>query len=64
MNHPPGMTTDSAEDSFSPIDNEPPLRWQRKLGLAPPNGLGVMRRAMLLAALTWFVPVIWAAEWK
>ena len=61
MNHPPGMTTISAEDSFSPIDNEPPLRWQRKLGLAPPNGLGVMRRAMLLAALTWFVPVIWAA---
>jgi len=61
MNHPPGMTTISAEDSFSPIDNEPPLRWQRKLGLAPANGLGVMRRAMLLAALAWFVPVIWAA---
>jgi hypothetical protein len=61
MNHPSGMTAISAEDSFSPIDNEPPLRWQRKLGLAPANGLGVMRRAMLLAALTWFVPVIWAA---
>ena len=61
MNHPPGMTTNSAEHSFSPIDNEPPLRWQRKLGLAPANGLGVMRRAMLLAALAWFVPVIWAA---
>ena len=61
MNHPPGMTTDSAEHAFSPIDNEPPLRWQRKLGLAPANGLGVMRRAMLLAALAWFVPVIWAA---
>ena len=61
MNHPPGMTTNSAEHSFSPIDNEPPLRWQRKLGLAPANGLGVMRRAMLLAGLAWFVPLIWAA---
>lgn len=61
MNHVPGMTTNSAEHSFSPIDNEPPLRWQRKLGLAPANGLGVMRRAMFLAGLAWFVPVIWAA---
>ncbi len=55
------MTAISAEESFSPIDNEPPLRWQRKLGLAPANGLGVMRRAMLLAGLTWLVPMIWAA---
>lgn len=55
------MTAISAEHSFSPIDNEPPLRWQRKLGLAPANGLGVMRRAMLLAGLAWFVPLIWAA---
>lgn len=61
MNHPSAMTTDSAEHSFSPIDNEPPLRWQRKLGLAPANGLGVMRRAMLRAGLAWFVPLIWAA---
>ncbi len=61
MNHPSGMTVISAEHSFSPIDNEPPLRWQRKLGLAPANGLGVMRRAMLLAGLAWFVPLIWAA---
>jgi len=61
MNHPSGMTTNSTEHSFSPIENEPPLRWQRKLGLAPANGLGVMRRAMLLAGLAWFVPLIWAA---
>lgn len=61
MNHPPGMMTNSAEHSFSPIDNEPTLRWQRRLGLAPANGLGVIRRAMLLAGLAWFVPLIWAA---
>jgi hypothetical protein len=63
MNRPPGMTTNSSECSFSPIDNEPSLRWQHKLGLAPANGLGVIRRTMLLAAgLAWFVPLIWAAH--
>jgi hypothetical protein len=61
MNHPSGMMAIYPEHSFSLIDNEPPLRWKRKLGLAPANGLDVVRRAMILAALAWFVPLIWAA---
>jgi len=49
-----------AETSFSPIDNEPPLRWQRALHLTPASGLGVGRRAVLYALLTWLPIAIWA----
>ena len=55
------MTQPDAPPSFSPIDNEPPLRWLRKLGLVPPNGLGLIRRAVVLTALAWLLPMVWAA---
>lgn len=52
--------------SASPIDfiivrNDLPIRWQRKIGLAPDNGLGVARRALFFALFTWLPIVIWAA---
>lgn len=38
-----------------------PLRWQRKLGLAPrAGGLGLKRRALFFALLTWLPLAIWA----
>jgi hypothetical protein len=38
-----------------------PLRWQRKLGLAPRNGgMGLKRRALFFALLTWLPLAIWA----
>src|SRR5215470_2046446 len=43
-----------------PLDDEPPLRWQRKLHLAPAAGLGVGRRALLLGAFTWVPIAVWA----
>jgi len=46
--------------SFSPIGNEPPLRWQRALHLVPAGGLGIGRRAVFYALLTWLPIAIWA----
>jgi hypothetical protein len=54
---PPG----EADPDFSPIENEPPLRWFRWLRLAPPDGLGAGRRALFFALLTWLPIVVWAA---
>ena len=47
--------------AFSPVENELPLRWYRRLKLVPANGLGTGRRAVFLALLTWLPIVVWAA---
>lgn len=47
--------------TFSLIDDEPPLHWQRQLGLVPPRGLATVRRALALAVLTWLPITLWAA---
>jgi hypothetical protein len=49
-----------AERPFSPVEDEPPLRWQRAVHLAPANGLGVARRAIFFALLTWLPIALWA----
>lgn len=46
--------------SWSPVDNEPPLRWMQRLHLLPPDGTGVTRRALALALLTWLPVALWA----
>ena len=51
---------DAAAGGFSPIDNELPLRWLRRLHLAPDDGLGAGRRALALALLTWLPIAAWA----
>jgi hypothetical protein len=43
----------AAAAGFSPIENEPVLRWCRRLHLVPANGLGARRRALFLALLSW-----------
>jgi hypothetical protein len=45
---------------FSPVDDEPPLRWQRTLHLVPASSLGVTRRAVVLALASWIPIAIWA----
>jgi hypothetical protein len=50
----------AASVDFSPIDDELPLRWQRALHLAPEGGLGVGRRAVFFALLTWLPIALWA----
>jgi hypothetical protein len=52
---------DEAAGNFSPVDNELPLRWFRRLHLVPAGGLGTFRRAVFFAALTWLPIAIWAS---
>src|SRR5215471_9415262 len=49
-----------AANAYSPVDHEPPLRWQRAVHLAPGHGLGVVRRAIFFALVTWLPIAIWA----
>jgi hypothetical protein len=49
-----------ASRSFSPIDNEPPLRWLQAIHLAPVGGLGVARRATFFALVSWLPIAMWA----
>lgn len=51
----------AADVAFSPVDNELPLRWYRRLRLAPPAGLGAGRRALLFAVVAWLPIAAWAA---
>jgi hypothetical protein len=59
----PNQHPSSAADpiDFLIVRNDLPIRWQRKIGLAPDNGLGVARRALFFALLTWLPIIIWAA---
>ena len=50
----------SADPAFSPVENEAPLRWLRRLHLAPRQGLGAGRRALGMALLTWLPIAAWA----
>jgi hypothetical protein len=52
---------DRAERAFSTVENEPPLRWQRLLHLAPATGLGTGRRALIYALLAGLPIFLWAA---
>jgi hypothetical protein len=55
----PKSDADTTEFIF--VRNDLPIRWQRKLGLAPEDGLGTRRRSLFFALLTWLPVVIWAA---
>ncbi len=57
--HTAGNARDAGADSFSPIDNELPLRWTRRFRLAPPDGFGAGRRALGFALLTWLPIAVW-----
>jgi hypothetical protein len=46
---------------FSPVDNELPLRWLRRLHLVPADGIGAFRRAVFFALLTWLPIAAWSA---
>jgi len=57
---PSGAQPEEGSTEFSPVNNEPLLRWQRKIGLAPRQGLGVVRRAIILTLLAWLPLALWA----
>lgn len=45
---------------FSLVHEDLPFRLQRRLGLVPRHGLGVVRRAVILALVTWLPMAVWA----
>ncbi len=48
------------DPEVSPLANEAPLRWMRRLRVVPKDGLGVGRRAVLVAVITWVPIMAWA----
>ena len=50
----------ASDEGFDLLRDDLLLRWQRKLRIAPREGLGVVRRAVFFALLTWLPIMIWA----
>ncbi len=50
----------TADEDFDLLRNDALLRWQRKLRIAPQEGLGVVRRALFFALVTWLPLAVWA----
>jgi hypothetical protein len=49
-------------NDFSLVRDDPPFRWQQRIGLIPRNGsLAVGRRALFWTALAWLPMAIWAS---
>src|SRR4249920_3211693 len=50
-----------SRDDVSLVQDDPPFRWQRRVGLIPRGGgLGVGRRALFWTALAWLPIAVWA----
>ncbi len=57
----PAEPSESDEVSvFSPVENEAPLRWWRRLHLVRAGDLGARRRAVLFALIAWLPIAAWA----
>jgi len=50
--------------SFSLVRGDPWFRLQRAIGLIPSTGLGIVRRCVVLALITWLPIAIWAVLWR
>ena len=51
----------TADEDFDLLRNDALIRWQRMLRIAPQEGLGVVRRALFFALVTWLPLAVWAA---
>ena len=50
-----------SRDDVSLVEDDPPFRWQRRVGLIPRRGgLGVGRRALFWTTLAWVPIAVWA----
>ncbi|HEX8751196.1 MAG TPA: hypothetical protein VF732_08795 [Nitrospira sp.] len=52
------------ELTISLVRNDPWFRLQRAVGLIPSGGLGIPRRCLFFAMVTWLPIVIWALYWR
>jgi hypothetical protein len=55
-----GTSDPSGAIAFSPVDNDAPLRWWRRLRIVPSGELGAGRRAVLVALAAWLPIAVWA----
>ena len=55
-----GTSDPSGAMAFSPVDNDAPLRWWRRLRIVPAGELGAGRRAVLAALVAWLPIAVWA----
>lgn len=58
--NPTSAADDSSELEFELIRNDLPLRWLRKVGIVPANGLCTGRRAILMTLLCRVPLMLWA----
>ena len=61
MNQP---ESDADDLSFSLVRGDPWFRLQRAIGLIPATGLGIVRRCLVFALVTWLPLAIWAVLWN
>ena len=54
------MTIDAEPETLSLVRGDALFRLQRAVGLIPSSGLGLIRRALFYAALTWLPVAVWA----
>ena len=54
------MTVDAEPETLSLVRGDVLFRLQRAIGLIPPDGLGLIRRALFYALLTWLPIAVWA----
>ncbi|HEY6639417.1 MAG TPA: hypothetical protein VIY67_01660 [Nitrospiraceae bacterium] len=52
------------ELTFSLVRHDPWFRLQRAIGLIPAGGLGIVRRCLIFALVTWLPIAIWALYWR
>jgi hypothetical protein len=52
------------ELAFSLVRHDPWFRLQRAIGLIPAGGLGIVRRCLIFALVTWLPIAIWALYWR
>ncbi len=55
-----GTSDPSGATAFSPVDNDAPLRWWRRLRVVRSGELGAGRRAVLMALVAWLPMAVWA----
>src|SRR5215510_5531557 len=60
MDHDPLSPSPEQEVSLSLVRGDALFRFQRRIGLIPPEGLGVARRAIAFALLAWLPVAAWA----
>ena len=56
----PAAETHAASWSLSLVRNDPLYRLQRKIGLIPENGLGIVRRMLFWTLFAWLPTALWA----